>query len=447
MEHTADLSSARRSAILVTLLTAGFMTAMSTTVTGTMIPVISRDFQITESLAQWITSGAMLLSGILIPITAFLIKRISNKRYFCFSVTLFASGSLFAFFSHRFAVLLCGRLLQAAACGMMLPFVQTILLSLFPRRSHGTVMAGYAMSSTLASIIGPAYAGLTIDHFGWRSVFLSLTVIAGALFLAGFVSIREVSKPEKARFHPISTGLSILGFSLFINGLNVLHAGQMLLGAAAVSIFVVIQLHSHPPMLELHVFRYPAFTAAVVLNLCIYLISMGSAVLLPLLAEKIYGHTAAAYGLSTVPGGLLSAAASLAAGKYFDKHNIGPLFFFSAVLYAVYTGIGMYFTSDGSLLYFSVAFALQSTALGILNPPLTALALSGLENDMRTDGSAVYSALRQISAAAASTLSILIQTRMGTAWVFYFYGGITVFLAVFMIISLHVIKQHKIPPE
>lgn len=447
MEHTPDYSSTRRSSILVTLLAAGFMTAMSTTVTGNMIPVISNDFQIDENLTQWLTSGAMLVSGVLIPITAFFMKRIPNKRYFCFAIMIFAAGSLFAFFSRSFPVLLCGRLLQAIACGMLLPFVQIVLLSLFPVRSHGTVMAGYAMSSTLASIIGPAYAGLMIDYFGWRSVFLSLSAIAGLLLFVGALSLRNVTEPEKANFHLISACLSILGFSLLISGINALHVGQLFLGAVFLAVFVFLQFHSHPPMLELRVFRYPAFTMAVLLNLCIYLISMGSTVLLPLLAENTCGHTAASYGLSTIPGGLLSAAVSLGAGKYFDKHDIRPLFFVSAALYAVYTILGLYFTPESGLLYFAFAFALQSTALGILNPTVTALALSGLENSMRTDGSAIYTALRQISSALASTVTILIYTRMGTSWVFYFYGGITATLALIISVYLYIAKQHKIPLE
>lgn len=77
-----SISNIQRTGILITLLAAAFITSMSTTVTGNMIPNFMDFFGVSSNLAQWLTSGATLISGITIPITAFLIKRVPNKVYF-----------------------------------------------------------------------------------------------------------------------------------------------------------------------------------------------------------------------------------------------------------------------------------------------------------------------------------------------------------------------------
>ena len=128
MNNQKNISDLQRTGILVTLLAAAFITSMSTTVTGNMIPNFTEFFHVSSNLAQWLTSGATLISGITIPITAFLIKRIPNRIYFFSAMTAFTVGSLSAFLAFHFPMLLISRLVQAVGCGMLLPFAQIVLL-------------------------------------------------------------------------------------------------------------------------------------------------------------------------------------------------------------------------------------------------------------------------------------------------------------------------------
>ena len=163
-----DISDLQRTGILITLLAAAFTTSMSTTVTGNMIPNFTAFFGVSSNLAQWLTSGATLISGITIPITAFLIKRVPNRVYFFSAMTAFTAGSLAAFLAVNFPMLLVSRLVQAVGCGMLLSFAQIVLLRLYPKEKHGTVMAAYSMAAMVSSVVGPTYAGLIMDTFGCR---------------------------------------------------------------------------------------------------------------------------------------------------------------------------------------------------------------------------------------------------------------------------------------
>lgn len=162
----------QRTGILITLLISSFITAMSTTVTGNMIPNIMVFYSVSSSTAQWLTSGATLLSGIIIPITAFLIKRISNKLYYMIAMSFFTVGSFTASLAPTFAVLMVSRLIQALGCGMLLSFAQIIILAIYPKEKQGTMMATYSMAALVSAMVGPTYAGLLMDAVGIKGVFI-----------------------------------------------------------------------------------------------------------------------------------------------------------------------------------------------------------------------------------------------------------------------------------
>ena len=448
------ISNTQRTGILMTLLAAAFITSMSTTVTGNMIPNFTEFFEVSSNLAQWLTSGATLISGITIPITAFLIKRTPNKVYFLSAMTAFTLGSLGAFLSFSFPMLLVSRLLQSVGCGMLLSFAQIILLKLYPKEKHGTIMAAYSMAASVSSVIGPTYAGLVMDTFGWQGVFVSLFAIGILIITAGIIFMKNVTDKETAELNILYVALSSSGFAAFLIGVSNISGGLfslksgglILAGLALLSIFSILQLRSEKPMLNLRVFKYPSFRVAVILSLCLYLIGMGNGMILPIFTKSIRGFSDTAYGLATLFGSLLSVAATLFAGKLYDKIGIKPMFFTGTGLFAVCSVMGLFLSDNTPIVYISVLFALQSVAMASLLSPATTMALSGLEGKLRVDGSAIFNTLRQISSSLASTLSVLIYTLAGSSIaavhsVYGYFGIITT--AIFITVILYLKSENK----
>ena len=161
--------------------------------------------------------------------------------------------------------------------------------------------------------------------------------------------------------------------------------------------------------------------------------------ILPIFAKSICGFSDTAYGLATIVGSILSVAASLCSGKLYDKVGIKPMFFVGTGLYAAYSVMGFLFSHNTSIIYIAVVFAFQTIAMSSLNSPITAMALSGLKDKERVDGSAIYNTLRQISSSLASTLSVLIFTLIGSNMAavhgVYIYFGIITIAIVIAIIS------------
>lgn len=448
-----------RTGILITLLLSSFMTAMSTTVTANMIPAISVHFNTSSVIVQWLTSGATLVSGIMIPITAFLIKRIPNKKYFITAMTIFALGSFLAFCSSTFTMLLISRLIQAVGCGMMMSFAQIILLAIYPKERHGTIMASYSVAATLSSIVGPTYAGIILDAFGWKSVFLSLFIIAIILILCGFIFMQNITDKDNPSLNIGYVCLSSLGFSSLLIGIGNIGSaslytlqsgGLILLGLMLLTVFSVLQLKSDRPMLNLRVLRYTPLCFSIILSVCMYFICMGSAMILPLFSQTIRNYSATTYGLATIVGAVMSAIATLCSGKIFDKIGIKPMFVICAVLFILYTILGLNFRENTGILYIGTAFAAQTIAMGTLNSPVTTIALSGLKGQERVDGSAIFNTFRQISSSLASTLAILIYTLIEKSHgsmsaihgVYIYFGIVTIALIIFIILFLLYIRKN-----
>ncbi|MBD5541654.1 MAG: MFS transporter [Lachnospiraceae bacterium] len=444
-----SISNVQRTGIFITLIAAAFITSMSTTVTANMIPNFTEYFGVSSNLAQWLTSGATLISGITIPITAFLIKRVPNRVYFLSSMTAFTVGSLAAVLSVSFPMLLMSRLLQAVGCGMLLSFAQVVLLKLYPKEKHGTIMGAYSMAAMVSSVVGPTYAGLILDSFGWKGVFISLFIIGVLILICGIIFMKNITDKEMADLNILYVLLSSFGFAAFLIGVSNISGGffslksggLILAGLLFLSTFVILQLKAEKPMLNLRVFRNSGFRIAVILSLCMYLICMGNAMVLPIFSKAIRGFSDTAYGLATIVGSILSVIATLSAGRLYDKVGIKPMFAVGTGLFVVYTVMGFLFSQNTSIIYIAVAFAVQTVAMSSLNSPTTTMALSGLEGKERVDGSAIFNTLRQISSSLASTLSVLIYTLLGSNMtaihgVYVYFGLVTISIAVAIILYL-----------
>lgn len=450
-----EILPVQRTGTFAALIIATFVTSMSTTVTANMIPNFTEYFGVSANLAQWMTSGATLISGIIIPVTAFLLKKVPNRIYFFATMSAYTLGSLFSFLAPTFPVLLVSRLIQAVGCGMMIPFGQIMLLNIYPAEKHGRVMAAFSMASMVSTVVGPTYAGLMLEAVGWRGVFVSLFVFGLAIIVFGSIFMKNVIPLSDAELNAGYVLLSAIGFVSLLIGVNnmsdgsvlkLMSGGLMLIGVISLFIFSILQLTSKKPMLNLRVFKEPSFLIALVISVCLYLISMGNGMILPIFTKSICGFSDSYYGYATLAGSILSVFATLYSGKVYDKMGIKPMFFAGVFLYAIYSGMGVCFSEGTGIAYIAVTFALQTVAMSMLNSPATTMALSKLSGNARIDGSAVFNTIRQISSSLASTLAVLIYTLAGSdinaiRVVYAYFGIVTIVIIVSVLLYLKVTSK------
>ena len=163
----------RKQLIIVVVLIAGATIAvLNQTLLSPAFPSIMADLSVDASTVQWLTSAYSLVEAIVIPLSAYLVGRFPTRRLFIFGLSLFAVGSLCAALAPVFGVLLLGRVLQAAACGVVMPMVFTVVLVIFPRERRGQAMGIVSLVIGFAPAVGPSISGLLVDSVGWRFLFV-----------------------------------------------------------------------------------------------------------------------------------------------------------------------------------------------------------------------------------------------------------------------------------
>src|SRR5699024_1417229 len=113
--------------LMLVLLSGAFAAILNQTLLATAIPHIMADFDLEADVAQWLQSVFMLVNGIMIPVTAFLIGRFTTRELFFTALALFGIGTLVCGPAPNVAVLMLGRILQASGAGIIMPLMQTIL--------------------------------------------------------------------------------------------------------------------------------------------------------------------------------------------------------------------------------------------------------------------------------------------------------------------------------
>lgn len=157
--------------IVAVLIMGTFIAILNQTLLTTALPPIMRDLNITPGLAQWLTTVFMLVNGIMIPVTAFLIEKFTTRKLFMAAMSLFTAGTLICALSFSFPALIAGRVVQAAGAGIMMPLMQTVLLLIFPKEKRGSAMGMVGLVIAFAPAVGPTLSGWIVDRYPWEVLF------------------------------------------------------------------------------------------------------------------------------------------------------------------------------------------------------------------------------------------------------------------------------------
>ncbi len=180
--------------VVAVLLAGAFLAILNQTLLATAIPPIMEDLHLTENTAQWLTTIFMLVNGIMIPITAFLIETFTTRRLFLTAMSIFAVGTLICAISPNFSLLMTGRVVQAAGAGIMLPLMMTIFLLIFPVERRGTAMGTVGLIISFAPAIGPTLSGWIVEQYPWRALFYIILPLAIIDIIISYFVLKNVTE-------------------------------------------------------------------------------------------------------------------------------------------------------------------------------------------------------------------------------------------------------------
>lgn len=418
------LSQKKRTLIFFNLVISGVASSTLSTAMTTALPNIVESFHVSTSTGQWVTSGYSLVMGMVMPLTAFLITRFPTKKLYITGIGSFILGLLCSIFAGNFAVMMAGRVLQACGNGILMSAAQVIILTVYPAEKKGTMMGTYGLATTAAPVIAPTIAGLMIDAFGWKSIFYLVLVIMAVSFLISAVSFEDVLKLQDKKFDVLSFVESIFAFGGITLGIgNISSFGlvspqaglPLLIGAVACILFIIRQYRLEKPFLDVRILRNRNYTVSVISSMMLYLVMMGSSVMMPLYVQSVMGYSAVVSGLVTLPGSLATAVVSPFAGKLYDKMGIRIIFIAGSVA-LVLSNAGMFFLTVDTPLWVAAGLnIIRNISIGSLMMPLLTWGTSNVNTQKVADASSLLTSFRTIAGSIGSAVFVGIMTVVSAA--------------------------------
>lgn len=412
-------TTSKQSTIVALLLAGTFIAILNQTLMITAIPPIMEEMDVTANSAQWLTTVFMLVNGIMIPISAFLLERFTTRQLFISAMSIFTAGTLVGAIAPNFEILLLGRVIQSAGAGVMLPLMQTVFLMIFPVNKRGQAMGLVGLVISFAPAIGPALSGWVTQHYSWRVLFFIILPIAIIDIIVAFYALKNVTEVSKPKVDVVSIILSSLGFGGLLYGFT--SAGNygwtysitlisLGLGGVALILFISRQLRLQHPMLEFGVFKFSIFPFAIMIGMISFMGLIGAETIIPLFMQNMREFTAFEAGLALLPGALISGFMAPVIGRVFDKVGARWLVIIGLT---IMTASSFAFTNLGpstTMTYITVLYGIRMLGLSMVMMPVATAALNQLPKRLIPHGAAMDNTMKMIAASVGTAILVTVMT-------------------------------------
>jgi DHA2 family multidrug resistance protein len=397
-----------RTAITASMMLATFMQGVDTTIANVALPHMQGSFSCSQDQIAWVVTSYIVAAAIMTPLTGWLASRFGIKYIFLASVIGFTAASALCGAATSLEQLVLYRLLQGVCGAALVPLSQSVLLQINPPERHAQAMAVWGMGVILGPIIGPALGGWLTDDYSWRWVFY-INLPPGLLAAAGImVFIHETRRPVQRE------GFDFFGFaalSLAIGALQMmLDRGELKdwFGSteiwveavvAALCLYLLI-VHtvtaSDRSFLNRALLRDANCVSGTILMFLIGIPLYGTMTLLPTMMQALMNYPVITAGLVTAPRGVGTMIAMFLVTRLVGRFDVRLIILTGMLLTVVslwqMTGFSLQM-GMGPLITTGV---LQGFGLGFVFTPLSVVTFSTLPRSVLTQGTAIFSLMRNI---------------------------------------------------
>jgi MFS transporter, DHA2 family, multidrug resistance protein len=285
--------------------------AMDLTVLTLAVPSLSADLHPSSTELLWIVDiYGFLVAGFLITMGT-LGDRIGRRRLLLIGAGAFGAASVLAALSTSPEMLIASRALLGIAGATLAPSTLSLIRSMFEDDHQRTVAIGIWITSfSTGAAIGPLVGGVMLESFHWGSVFLLAVPVMALLLAIGPRLLPEYKDPEPGRLDLTSAALSLVAVLAVIYGIKAIAkdgvelagVAPVLAGLAVGAVFIDRQRRLADPMIDLGLFRRPAFSLALSANTLAFAVVFGIEVFVAQYFQLVLGYSPLEAGLWSVPG-------------------------------------------------------------------------------------------------------------------------------------------------
>ena len=392
------------------------MGAIDTSIVAVATPHLTGALGATVEEMTWVTTGFVIATVVVMPLTAFLGRFFGQKRVYLISLGLFVLGSALCGLARSLPMMVACRALQGLGAGALQPTEQAILRQTFPPEEQGMAMALFGLAVVVGPAVGPALGGYILDNFAWPWIFY-INLPVGMLGI--FMVTRFVHEPEDIRRENheraaeqrknldwqgivlMTVGLASLQYVLEEGSRNDWFQSHVIAVASFVAVFVLAafvirELTAPFPAVDLSLFKDRVFLSGTLIGAMMFAILMSITFLLPLFMQQLLGFPAMDSGEALMPRALAMMIGIPIVGRLYNYVQPRILVIIGVLLVSLSAVLMSHYTLATSS--HSVVFAIMLQGLGFasLFVPLTTVALAGIPRYRMTDATGLNSLVRQI---------------------------------------------------
>jgi DHA2 family multidrug resistance protein len=392
------------------------MGAIDSSIVNVAVPHLRGALGATVEEITWVTTGFVIATVLVMPLTAFLGRMFGQKRVYMAALMLFVVGSGLCGLARSLPAMVVFRVVQGLGAGALQPTEQAILRQTFRPKEQGMAMALFGLAVVIGPAFGPTLGGWIVDNYSWPWIFyINLPVGALALFMVS----RFVHEPEDVRAANLEAAarqrknMDWAGIALLCLGLAamqyVLEEGQrnywfesrLIFGLTLAAVFVLAafvirELTAPVPVVDLTLFKDPVFLSGTLIGAVMFAVLLSITFLLPVFMQETLGFTATDSGLALMPRSLAMMVAMPIVGRLYNR--VSPRLFvgFGILLFGLTAYDMSHYTLATNSRGIVGTLIVQGVAFGCVFIPLTTVALSSIPRTKIADATGLNSLLRQI---------------------------------------------------
>lgn len=405
--------------VIIIMILGAFVALLNQTLMNVALPKMMTDLNITTNTAQWITTGYMLVNGVLIPVTAFLMETFTTRKLFLSAMGLFTIGTLICALSPNFLILMVGRVVQASGAGIIMPLMTNVFLTIFPPEKRGGAMGLMGLAMIFAPAAGPTLSGYIVEHFTWRLLFWIIFPLGAVDILLALKYLQNVGRRSFPKLDVTGVILSTIGFGGVLYAFS--EAGNngwddaavittLVIGCVSLAFFVWRELTAKTPVLELRVFKYKIFTFTTIVNILVTMAMFAAMILLPIYLQNIRGFTPLQSGLLMLPGALLMGAMSPLTGILFDRIGSRPLAIIGLAITVVTTWQFAQLSDATSYGHIMLLYTTRMLGMSLLMMPIMTEGLNNLPRELNSHGTAMSNTMRQVAGSLGTAFLVTVMS-------------------------------------
>ena len=443
-----NIKSNNKMQLLVLFILAASLVTVAQSIITTGFVYLMSDFSVSSTQAQWSYSVFLLVVGVLIPLSAFISRKFSARLIFLFSLIIFFLGSVICYFSNSLFVLISGRIFQAIGNGVIMPYVQILLLRITPEEKWQTYMGLYGLVIAIAPVVGSFIGGYVIALYGWRELFSFFTIATLILLVLGIIFVKDNTPTENYPLDYLSVVFSIMGCAgIMIGFTNVADFGfthylvivPLIIGVITLILFVKRQLKLDKPLINLSILKNKYFLVGTIFICILFSCLNGCSALLPVFIQGIAYHSPIISASVLLPGGLLIIVFNIIGPLLTNRIGIKKVLIIGCFISIIGFATMMFYTQDSSFEFMTITQSIRFIGMGLVLMPATTWSLS-MVSDKIEDGTAVNNTLRQVFAAIGSSITIVIVAVLAGGTIGHNSASVTAFnqTSLFLLI-LHIV--------